>query len=240
MDCCEASLYEPCCQGQLSEYKVVWHVRPRMKDLAKGYGFYDSTIQVMLCSEHHNAIAETNDMAVGKLPELYGWDEADALDGLVCNLKSKPYQAAHKHTAVQQSVVVCRYLSFNNNELHTALLTYVNGFTWPTFEYHCCDECYMKKPTWRDYGDVYMASLVPIENIIEMVKANPALAMERNAFNKSPLDLIPFLIEELKYSTAEYGDEYVRCHEDGTARRNIRILKELQLEIMEIMDTYAN
>ena len=248
---CEAS-FTGYCDGLVDEYDVMWQCRPRMKDLAKGHTAYDTIIKVAICEEHSIALADIHDC---RMPVVPGWDKTDAMDNLCCYLPWKPivwpemdsepeekFNADYVPSWKKPKDDVCRYATFNNNELHSALLTYVNGFTFGGFAYHCCDDCYLKEPSWRDEGAVYSAGLAPEDGIIDMVTANPKMAMERNAFKKSPLELIDFLIEELKESTAEYSQysEYVRYHEDGTARMNIRTLTRIKKEIMEVMDVYAN
>ncbi len=74
--------FNGCCSGDIHEYTVIWHYRPRAKYNVMGY---DTELVVALCTGHYNACSQSHGLP--GLPELYGWDEADALDGLTCFLE---------------------------------------------------------------------------------------------------------------------------------------------------------
>lgn len=80
---CEASCYGMC-DDDLSKYTAVWHVRPRMKDIPRGYRpfSYVTTLQVILCSYHYKRITSQYSNA-DKLPDIYGWDATDAITNLM-------------------------------------------------------------------------------------------------------------------------------------------------------------
>lgn len=65
------------CQGEMVVQKFVWHVRPKGKDLAKGHRPYDDFLEIGFC-RHHLQILQNN----YGVPELYGWDYWEAVDGL--------------------------------------------------------------------------------------------------------------------------------------------------------------
>lgn len=256
---CDAEYYGKC-GGQIHGREVVYHCRPRSKDLIRGHGPFDETAQVLLCDGHFKRIAADYE---GKLPELYGWDFADSLEGLTCHLQYTGYNpdsCAHCCFRVQETrtetgacselcieltkirkgdfhcscaePLECTCASFQNNTLHWALLTYVNGFE---YEYYDCDAC--ARPSWRDTHEEYKIGLETEEGIIQMAKANPELILQKNAQSKTPLDLISEMIESLKYTLE---GEYLKCAESGWAGSNIDTLKQIKKELMEVLDVYAN
>ena len=121
----------------------------------------------------------------------------------------------------------CVCMSFRNNKLHWALLTYINGFTWPHSYYHC-EMCTKNKVSWRQGDEVYKASLVSEEAIVALIKAEPELSWEKNLFGKTPITLIPMMIE-LLIGVMEHFRE-----ENDCARANLRNLLKIQKTIKDI------
>ena len=257
---CEAEYYGKC-GGHLRQRDVVYHCRPRSKDLTRGHGPFDETAQVVLCDGHFKGICADYE---GKLPELYGWDFADALDGLTCRLDHTGYNAKncthcgfHVRDMLSETgacsdfcismtkmyggsdwnchcaePLECTCASFQNNDLHWALLTNVNGFEYVDYD---CDACF--RPSWRDTHEEYKAGLATEADIIAMAKANPELILQKNMKGKTPIDLIPEMIESLEYTLE---GEYLKCAESGWARSNIHTLLIVKKELMEVLDVYAN
>ena len=254
---CEAEYYGKC-GGQLHDHDVVYHCRPRSKDLTRGHEPFDQTKQVVLCEGHYKRISQDYE---GKLPELYGWDFEDALDGLTCRLHytgvpervfcvdcTFPVKATITETglctntcSIMQTLkrdddwkwecmchkpVECICASFNNNALHWAILTYVNGFNSAYY----CMACI--HPSWRDSYEEYKSGLYNIELIIAMAQTSPELLVEKNANGKTPLDLIPEMIESLEYTL---DDEYLKYAESCRARSNINDLNKIKKELETLL-----
>jgi hypothetical protein len=116
----------------------------------------------------------------------------------------------------------CVCASYNNNALHWAVLSYVNGFEYETYN---CDACDGDRPSWRDLHTHYKDYLVKKETIVSMVKANPELLLEKNVNGKTPLELIPEMIASLEYTIK---GEYLKCAEYGWANSNIDALNEIK------------
>ncbi len=256
---CEAEYYGKC-GGQIQQREVVYHCRPRSKDLIRGHGPFDETAQVLLCDGHFKRIAADYE---GKLPELYGWDFVDSLECLTNRLEYtgyNPVSCAHCCFRVQETrtktgacsnacisfkknyvgqfnctcadQLECICASFQNNALHWALLTYVNGFEYEVYD---CDAC--PRPSWRDTHEEYKVGLETEENIVNMAKANPKLIFQKNAQGKTPLELISEMIESLEYTLE---GEYLKCAESGWAGCNINTLDQIKKELIEVLDVYAN
>jgi hypothetical protein len=260
---CDAQYYGKC-GGKLYEYPIVYHCRPRQKDLSRGHGASDSIEKVVLCEGHYNQIAGAEENK--QLPELYGWDFDDSLDGLTGKLKYtgfKPRFCEDCGFHVQEiqtetgacsktcitlmelnkkfggtipctcaDTLVCTCANHANNNIHWALLTYVNGFDYNDYD---CDACF--RPSWRDSHEEYKYGLCTKEDLIAMAKANPELLLKQNAHDKTPMDLIPLLIASLEYTLEE---PYLKCAESGWARSNIAVLDSIKKELMEVLADYAN
>lgn len=260
---CDAQYYGKC-GGKLYEYSVVYHCRPRHKDLSRGHGPSDSIEKVVLCEGHYNQIAGAEENK--QLPELYGWDFDDSLDGLTGKLKYTGFKprfcddcgfhvremqtetGACSKTCINlmelnkihgctltctcAETLVCNCASFQNNNLHWALLTYVNGFE---YEHYDCDACV--RPSWRDTHDQYKYGLCLETDLIAMAKANPELLLQQNMKGKTPMDLIPEMIDSLEYTLR---CDYLKCAESGWARSNIADLEFIKAELIELLDEYAN
>jgi hypothetical protein len=127
----------------------------------------------------------------------------------------------------------CTCASFQNNELHWAVLTYVNGFEFGDYD---CDAC--ARPSWRDSCEYYKSGLVSPANIFAMAQANPELILQKNVDNKTPMDLIPLMIASLAETLAD--DQYLKCAEDGWGRHNMSVLKDIKNDLLEVLDSYAN
>jgi hypothetical protein len=250
---CDAEYYGKC-GGQMYEYPVVYHCRPRHKDLSRGHGPSDSVEKVILCEGHYNEISSAEENK--QLPELYGWDFADSLEYLTGKLKYtglKVHFCEHckfyvrdmqtdtgacskmctmmtelnegKWNCICAETVVCTCAIHMNNPLHWALLTYVNGFD--QINDFDCDACV--RPSWRDSHDQYKCGLFPKEAIIAMTKANPELMLEENAYGKTPLDLISLMITALNWTLEE---PYLKCAESGWATSNIATLEYIKAQLM--------
>lgn len=257
---CEAENYGRC-GGHLNEHELIWHVRPRSKDLTRGHGAYDTTMKVFLCAEHVKRISsEFNDC--GRLPELYGWDKWDALDGLTCYLDYtglNPTYCEHcggrEKTTVSetgactktcknltelgadwghcncQSPVKCSCADFDNNKLHWAILTYGNGFDR---EYNC-EACVL--PCWRDSHEHYKVALFNKEDLLKIAQADPRLIYQKNAHGITPLVLIRKLVDLLL--DAKEG-EYVKYAEYAWAGSNIKDLEKIEKELIVVLNLYTN
>lgn len=255
---CEAECYGKC-GGHLNEHDLIWHVRPRSKDLDRGHSAYDTTIKVFLCAEHTKRISVNH---YGSLPELYGWDKWDALDGLTCRLDYTGFNPTYcehcfgrEKTTVSetgacsktcknltgidfdwwhcicQTPVKCSCADFNNNKLHWAILTYGNGFDR---EYNC-EACVL--PSWRDSHEHYEDGLVKEEDILKIARADPRLIYQKNAHGNTPLKLIRQLIE-LMLDAKEC--EYVKSAEYSCAGSNIRALEKIEKELLIVLNLYSN
>jgi hypothetical protein len=259
---CEAENYGKC-GGPLTTESVVWHVRPRQKDLARGHSEHDTTLQVDICAKHHKQITDQYCNRT-TLPDLYGWDKWDALDGLtaylhytgfnpvycacLCRIKdtvsetgactkcciSLVEQGATWYKCRCAEPVVCICDSFGNNELHWALLTYVNGFNFYEEEIssYSCDACV--QPSWRDTHEFYKNSLVSEEEIMAIAQKNPHLIYQENAKGMTPFALIEPMIEHLEYVRK---DDYVKCAESGWAGSNIHSLMKLKRGLCPLTPT---
>ena len=122
--------------------------------------------------------------------------------------------------------VECICESFHNNQLHWAVLSYINGFTWPHHYYRC--ECCIA-PSWRKDPDAYKKGLVSLEVIIAVAKANPELALTRNVCGKTPISLISSLIDILRVII---GYNFNNCAEDKWANHNLKALFKIEKEIL--------
>ena len=260
---CEAENYGKC-GGRLYEYPVVYHCRPRHKDLARGYGPSDSTKQVVLCEGHSNQIAGAEENKL--LPELYGWDFADALDGLTCKLKfiSSTYNwcehcrytvwdtrsktGACSHSCVTMTEVYkntdrqweCRC----NAPLECSCASFGNNpLHWALLTYrngydfaqYDCDACEAR--SWRDNHDEYCAGLAGEEEMLALATQNPALIYQKNVKGTTPLQLIEQIQETLQ-ETLE--GPYLKYAESGWAKSNMGVLSTIQKSLMEVLDAHAN
>ena len=262
---CEA-MYYGMCSGKILPYTFVYHCRPREKYIKRGTAApYEDTLQVLLCEGHNNEIRQKNEN--NNLPELYGWDETDALDGVTNNLTYtgdtrsicphceflKKNTMSHtgacfpkcfkltidddKEICICKNSVQCVCASLKNNKLHWDILTYANGFMWD--DTYNCPACFYR-PSWRDGHDSYFRGLEPVKDIISLANKTPTLIMEKNSIGHSPLTLIKYIIdEELTHAIAE-NNEYAKPAEDGWARHNIDCLLKIQKVFMELLDVYAN
>lgn len=126
--------------------------------------------------------------------------------------------------------VECICDSFNNNQLHWAVLSYINGFTWPHHYYRC--ECCIA-PSWRKDQIAYKKGLVSLEVILAITKANPELALARNVCDKTPIALISTLIAVLR---GVIGNKFINCSEDKWANHNLKALFKIEKEILAIVE----
>lgn len=254
---CFAVHYGPC-GGHLNTRSIIWHCRPRSKDLCRGHGPYDDTTNVVLCDSHEKQIKEKNEN--NELPELYGWDLKDALDGLTCDLTHTGSAVTHcDHCDYEKKTMgtetgacsyVCQSLckmgadweychcskpiacicpTLQNNALHWAVFTYVNGFQH-LGEYDC-EAC--MRPSWRDGHEEYKNGLTPIKTIMKLAKKQPELLLQRNIQNQTPLTMIPPMIELLQLDSEE---EYAKCEEVGWANSNIAALEKIKKYLSTVLD----
>ena len=253
------------CEGSLTEHVVVWHVRPRMKDLAKGHAPCDTTLPVVLCDQHYKRISDHyTDGNGNKLPAVRGWDEADALDGLIdshleytglhpaycmyCECRKKTTfsetgactKACQNMTAIDPNWKHC----FCQLPVQCICESFGNNaLHWAVLTYvngmdyaiYNCPACV--RPSWRDTNEYYTAGLVPITAILEMAARQPELLMHRNRLSETPLSLIPSMVESLKMTSE---DEYAKSVEYRYAKANMEALAEIKKEFTEILDAYAN
>ena len=126
--------------------------------------------------------------------------------------------------------VECICESFHNNQLHWAVLSYINGFTWPHHYYRC--ECCIA-PSWRKDPDAYKRGLVSLEVVIAVAKANPELALTRNVCGKTPISLISSMIDILRVII---GYNFNNCAEDKWANHNLKALFKIEKEILAIVE----
>lgn len=254
---CEVEYYGKC-GGKLRQREVVYHYRPRPKYLKGGS---DEIAFVTLCDGHVKEIKSNNE---DKLPELYGWDFADALDGLTYKLKytglpptvfcvhcTFPMQLTRSETGactemciVDETVdqlqclcnepIECVCASYNNNALHWGLLTYVNGFDYKVYGCRACD---LGRPSWRDLRSEYADGLNDIDALLGMAKANPELILQKNANGKTPLDLIPEMIESIEETLTGY---FLKSAENGWGQSNKAGLEKIKKGLIEVLDVYAN
>ena len=241
------------CGGQLRDRDVLFHCRPRSKDLTRGHEPFDQTKQVILCDGHFKRISD--DYENKQLPELYGWDFADALDGLTCRLQHTwrtPLFCLHCNCKMKDTVtetgachdtcisltqhgaqwdhcrcnkpVTCVCQTFKNNPLHWAILTYGNGFQ-REYECHACI-----RPSWRDSYDIYKSGLVDETTILQIAKERPNLIYQKNAHGITPIQLIRRLIDLL---ISVRADDYVKHAEYGLAGNNIATLEKIAKKIKE-------
>jgi len=124
----------------------------------------------------------------------------------------------------------CVCESFKNNKLHWAVLSYINGFSWPHHYYRC--ECCIA-PSWRNDPIAYKKGLVSIEVIISITKANPELALTRNICGKTPISLISTLISILRGVISCTSNN---CSEDKWANHNLKALIKIEREILDIVE----
>ena len=253
---CEAVCHGVC-SGKITPHTFIYHCRPREKDINKGLAApYDDTIQVLLCEGHNNEIRQKTE--INNLPELYGWDETDALDGVtngltytgdsrvVCHdckfLKKMTVSETGACSSFCERMsrqaptmgckckdsVLCVCASLKNNKLHWDIFTYANGFVWNA-DYDCKACC--SRPCWRDEHDSYFKGLVPVNDIISLAKKTPTLIMEKNSKGHTPLTLIDYIIKEELNSAIAENNEYAKYREDGWARHNIDCLTQIQKEL---------
>ena len=225
---CAAESYGAKCCGQLTAHNVIYNY-----PLYPGRVAEPSTISVPLCVSHYDqitAVPENNN----SLPELYGYCSDDLLDGLFAGLADAEVEA--EVVKEKKAEEICRCSSFNNNELHTAILTYLNGFEWRMPNYTCA-ACVPSHPSCISEFDTYLASLTSRIAIAEMVKNNPKLTMERNAYNTTPIELMSLISSELVMCTYR-KNPYVMSFENEFACINIEFLKQIRRDIMEVMKPY--
>ena len=129
--------------------------------------------------------------------------------------------------------VTCICPTLQNNKIHWAVFTYVNGFQY--LGKYDCDACI--RPSWRDEHDEYKKGRVPIKTILELANQHPHLLLQRNIQNQTPLTMIKPMIELLQ---SDYESEYAKCAEMGWARSNMTALEEIKKAFIEILDAYAN
>jgi len=207
---CTAS-YLNRCSDDLQVYDVVYHCRPREKDLVRGHGPYDDTLQVGICNYHYNKIlANVPEDEERCLPEIYGWDECDALSDLTHELRWEPDY--------------CKCERFRNNELHEALIAHSRGrFEIETVYY--CDACEHNHPSWRAELEVFFGALKSRDEIEHMIVNRPDMLLERNLFGKTPYQIISELIKTLEKS--RHGP-FVKYHEQGKAGANAESLRSIR------------
>ena len=135
---------------------------------------------------------------------------------------------------------ICICDSFKNNKLHWAILSYMNGFSYHKDYY--CHACVPSRPYWSEDPRLYEKELVKEADILIMVKADPELALVKNAQDKSPIHIMQELIEIL---TAQ--DDLISSLEDCPTTReefwiksNLHSLRRIKKGIMDVMDEYAN
>ena len=214
-DTCVAS-YMNRCSDDLETYNVVFHCRPREKDLARGHGPYDDTLQVGICSYHHNKIlANVPEDEERRLPEIYGCYEQDALSILTQDLDREEAE--------------CCCERFGNNELHEAIIVHSRGGFEIDTDYYC-EACEHEHPSWRDEHEVFFGALKPRDEIERMIENRPDMLLEQNKFGKTPYQIIPELIETLEESR---NGEYVKYHEQGKAGANAQLLRDIRAMIMQ-------
>ena len=214
-DTCVAS-YMNRCSNDLQIYDIIYHCRPREKDLARGHGPYDDTLQVGICSYHHNKIlANVPDDKERRLPEIYGWDESDALSDLTHELRHEPDY--------------CRCEIFGNNELHEAIIAHIRGGFDIDTDYDCA-ECEYNHPSWRNDHEVFFGALKTRDEIERMIENRPDMLLEQNQFGKTPYQIIPELIKTLEESR---NGEYVKYHEQGKAGANAQLLRGIRTMIKQ-------
>ena len=257
---CEAKSYGKC-GGHENMHEVVWHVRPRQKDYTKGHDAYDTTLSVCLCAKHSERIRLAADNN-GRLPELYGWDKWDALDGLTCKLEYVGYHPVfcpacdclQKTTGSETGACTwtCKTLTELGAEwdhCHCAkpveciCANYNNNkLHWAILSYgngfsyqYECEACV--RPSWRDGDHEYAQGLISVEDVLQIAKTDPRLIYEKNANGITPLQFIRPLIH-LLLDTRK--DEYVKYAEYSWAGFNAHKLEKIEKELMAILDVYAN
>jgi len=217
------------CSNDIKVYPIVYHYCPDTKDISRRYIPYKTIVDVPICNYHHKKLISVN-VYNGILPEIYGYDLADAQHTLTCVLLPEEEEKL-------EDLNICVCDTFGNNKLHKALLTYTLGFYFGNAHYYC-GHCNRNTPDRRDQDDANIASLVSVESVEEMVRESPQLVLERNFKGKTPLQNIPEFIESLEV-TLEYA-RYTSPYQHGKARVNIANLVYIQKKIIEIMEEYAN
>jgi hypothetical protein len=134
----------------------------------------------------------------------------------------------------EKSAVVpeCVCDSFRNNKLHWALISYINGFTWPHCYYYC-ELCTRNKISWRNDEADYKATLIPEATIVKMMIAEPDLVLGKNLFGKPPFMIIPMLVDLLM---GVMENPYKHIAECGRAHENLLILLTIQKKIHAILE----
>ena len=237
------------CIGSLTSYAVKWLVQPNECNHA-------AYIPVCICADHHRQII--NEYSSKTFPEVYGATEAEALKRLLhrlhytglnptycehCNCREKVAGVCDETCVKLVSLyadweclcnkpVECVCASFENNPLHWAILTHVNGFDYDNYDCNACIQ-----PCWRDTHEFYAKGLVDKEAIVAIAQRDPKLIYQKNAQGKSPLMLIPELIDSLLLTIE---GEYLKHAEYRWARCNSDTLQNIQKELMVILDAYAN
>ena len=248
---CEASFYGTC-GGHENVHEVVWHVRPRQKDRDRGHGSYDTTLPVWLCAKHSvniRLVANNN----GRLPELYGLDKWDALDGLTNGLEYVGYHPVfcaacdfrQKATVSETGACTrtCKILSqlsadWDHCNCAKPVVCICESFGnnklhWGILSYgngfsyeYDCPACV--RPGWRDEHNQYKQGLTSVERMLEIAKTDPRLIYQKNANGITPLQLIQPLIQLLLETRK---DEYVKYAEQGWAGYNVGELKTIETEL---------
>jgi hypothetical protein len=242
------------------EQEVHWRVRPTIEDWATGYT--NRLLKVCVCAEHQLRITEQYN-ETQTLPELYGVDEADAINGLVGYLHYtglNPEACQHCHGLVKKTVSAtgectraCKLITeIRGMDKEDPTQCYCkqcccasyanNALHWAILSYvngfdyneYKCEAC--DRASWRDTHDYYKKNLIPAQVVIDLATKNPARILEKNKDGKTPLALIEPLIESL-VGTRE--DEYVKCAEYGWAGHNLETLKTIKKGLMEVLDVYA-
>ena len=248
---CEASFYGMC-GGHENVHEVVWHVRPRHKDCDRGHGSYDTTLPVWLCAKHSERIRIAADNN-GRLPELYGWDKWDALDGLTAKLEYVGYHPVfcaacdfrQKATVSETGACTktCKLLSqlsadWDHCDCAKPVVCICESFGnnklhWGILSYgngfsyeYDCPACV--RPCWRDEHTQYKYGLTSVERMLEIAKTDPRLIYQKNANGITPLQLIRPLIQ-LLLDTRK--DEYVKYAEQGWAGHNAGELEIIETEL---------
>jgi len=80
---CEA---EQECRGLKMKREFLWDYRPRAKDIARGMVRCNMVLSVNMCDGHYWRVIDANG---GKPPVAVGWDEWDALDGILPHMPRK-------------------------------------------------------------------------------------------------------------------------------------------------------
>ena len=147
--------------------------------------------------------------------------------------------SCQKHNCQCNILVECICESFQNNELHWAVLSYVKGFKYRKhYNYYfcnCCDDS--QQLVWCDFtlANIHLReAVVDKKNILKMIADNPNLLWEKNICGITPISLINVVIDILRDTSINASH-----HEQIYADVLLSLLSQVKREVASMIAKMA-